>query len=63
MPQSYGIKLGINEIYPEVKLKDKVEIIEKLLSGKDRVVMVGDRVNGAAALTKADVGMCRVLVA
>lgn len=50
-------KLGIDELRAEVSPEDKVEYIKDLQQRGEVVVMVGDGVNDAAALTQANVGI------
>ena len=50
-------KLGIGEYYAELLPEEKVMIIERLLKRYDHVIMVGDGVNDAPALTRAHVGI------
>ncbi len=50
-------KLGVDEVYYEVRPDDKVEVIEELQSRGLKVAMVGDGINDAAAISKANVGI------
>ena len=55
-----GHKLGIDEIYSELLPADKVEKIEYLATQKTRkgkIVFVGDGINDAPVLARADIGM------
>jgi Cu2+-exporting ATPase len=51
-----GKAVGVDEVIAEVKPDGKEEIIRKL-SGDGRVAMVGDGINDAPALTRADIGI------
>ncbi len=55
--QSVGRKLGINEVYGEVKPQDKLLLVEKLQGQGKKVAMVGDGINDSPALARADVGI------
>lgn len=55
--QSVGRKLGINEVYGEVKPQDKLLLVEKLQGQGRKVAMVGDGINDSPALARADVGI------
>ncbi len=50
-------KAGIDEYYSEVLPEDKAAYIRKLRENGSRVVMVGDGVNDAPALSEADAGI------
>ncbi len=50
-------KLGIDEYYYELLPEDKVRIVENLTKRYGNVVMVGDGINDAPALAKANVGI------
>jgi Cd2+/Zn2+-exporting ATPase len=49
-------KIGIDEFHAELSPEEKVKIIEELKKNR-RVAMVGDGVNDAPALARADVGI------
>ncbi|SMP76383.1 heavy metal translocating P-type ATPase [Noviherbaspirillum suwonense] len=55
--QSVGRKLGISEVYGEVKPQDKLLLVEKLQGQGKKVAMVGDGINDSPALARADVGI------
>ena len=52
--------LGIDEVHAQLLPADKVGVVEKLLeknSGKDRLAFVGDGINDAPVLSRADIGI------
>ena len=53
-------EVGIDIVYSELLPIDKVDILEKLIaskSDKDRIVFVGDGINDAPVLARADIGI------
>ncbi|MBD2066699.1 cadmium-translocating P-type ATPase [Leptolyngbya sp. FACHB-671] len=57
--QTVARQLGLDSYIAELLPEGKVEAIERLLSqsGKDKVVFVGDGINDAPVIARADVGM------
>ncbi len=50
-------KLGIDDVYFEVFPEDKLKIVENLQKEGKKVMFVGDGINDAPAMAKADVGL------
>ena len=55
--KAVGARLGIDEIYGEVKPADKLVLVARLQQEGRIVAMAGDGINDAPALAKADVGI------
>ena len=55
--KSVGKRLGIEEVYGEVKPADKLELVTRLQNEGRVVAMAGDGINDAPALAKANVGI------
>lgn len=55
--QKVGRKLGMDEIYTQLLPHQKVERVEALLNNEGALAFVGDGINDAPVLTRADVGI------
>ncbi|MDR0963563.1 MAG: copper-translocating P-type ATPase, partial [Clostridium sp.] len=55
--QAVGKSLGIDEVIAPVLPQEKEQVIQDLRENGAKVVMIGDGINDAPALTAADVGM------
>jgi Cu+-exporting ATPase len=55
--RAVGRKLGIDQVFGEVKPKDKDDLVARLQAQGHRVAMAGDGINDAPALARADVGI------
>ncbi len=55
--RSIAQQVGIDEIHAEVLPEQKVEVVNKYQKENSKVLFVGDGVNDAPALAKADVGV------
>ena len=58
--QAASDELGIDEVHAELLPGDKVSKVEELLKrqeGKDKLAFVGDGINDAPVLTRADIGI------
>jgi len=55
--QAVGARLGIDEVYGDVKPADKLALVERLQRESHIVAMAGDGINDAPALAKANIGI------
>ncbi len=55
--KAVAVRLGIDEVHPEIKPADKLALVAKLQREGRIVAMAGDGINDAPALAKADVGV------
>ena len=60
--ESVGLKLGVDDVRSELLPGDKVHAVEELLSeignpDKDKLAFIGDGINDAPVLSRADVGI------
>ena len=55
--RSVAARLGIDEVFGEVKPADKVALVAKIAMQGHKVAMAGDGINDAPALARADIGI------
>lgn len=55
--ESVAVKLGLDEVHSELLPANKVEKVEAILDSGMKVAFVGDGINDAPVLTRADIGI------
>lgn len=55
--KTIGNQLGIDEVYAELLPQDKLDKLESLMNNDGNVAYVGDGINDAPSLTRADIGI------
>ena len=55
--QAVGKDAGIDEIYAKLLPEDKLNALKKVRQAHGTVMFVGDGINDAPALTRADIGI------
>lgn len=55
--EAVGSKLGLSAVYAKLLPSQKVERVEELLNEGNKVAFVGDGINDAPVLTRADIGI------
>lgn len=55
--EAIGAQIGVNQVYAEVLPEGKAQVVDDLKAKGQKVMMVGDGINDAVALVKADVGL------
>ncbi len=55
--KNVGAKVGVDEVYAQLLPDDKVKRIEQLVKQGHKIAMVGDGINDAPALARANVGI------